>query len=157
MAPAFELLKQQKPYVGTVVTASAQAAPYFENGQVWLAPYWSGRSGWYIEHGYPFDMTVPKEGTISQSAGSIIPVGAPNKKLAFEFLNFRLDPEIQHDFSIGYHVSPGRPDLTGWSADFLAAQITTQEQMDKLIFVDSSVIAQKRREWLLQWQEIMGT
>src|SRR5215475_4982909 len=50
MAPAFELLKRQKPYVGTVVTTSAQAAPYFENGQVWLSPFWSGRSGWYIEH-----------------------------------------------------------------------------------------------------------
>ena len=42
--PAWELLKAQKPYVGTVVTTSAQAAPYFENEQVWIAPYWSARA-----------------------------------------------------------------------------------------------------------------
>ena len=156
MAPAWELLKKQKPYVGTVVTTSAQAAPYFENGQVWLSPYWSARAGWYIEHKYPIEMTVPKEGTIALGGCAAVPVGAANKKLAFEFLNFRLDPEVQHNFCLGYHCSPGRPDLADWPKDFAATQITTQEQMDKLVFVDSAAIGQKRRDWTLQWQEIMG-
>ena len=36
MDPAWALLKGQKPYVGVVVTASAEAAPHFESGEVWL-------------------------------------------------------------------------------------------------------------------------
>jgi putative spermidine/putrescine transport system substrate-binding protein len=156
MEPAFALLKQQKPFVGTVVTSSAQAAPYFENGQVWISPFYSARAGWYSEHGYPIDMTVPKEGTIASGGGSSIPIGAANKKLAFEFLNFRLDPEIQRAFSLGYHCSPGRPDIGDWPKEYVEKQITTAEQMERMTFVDSSVISQKRREWTLTWQEIMG-
>ena len=39
--PAWELLRTQKPWVGVSVMASDAAAPYFENDQVWLAPFWS--------------------------------------------------------------------------------------------------------------------
>ena len=28
---------------------SAEAAPHFENGEVWISPYWSARAGYYIE------------------------------------------------------------------------------------------------------------
>jgi putative spermidine/putrescine transport system substrate-binding protein len=156
MDPAWELLKRQKPYVGTVVTSSAQAAPYFENGQVWIAPYWSARSGYYIAQGYPLGMTVPKEGTIGLANCGAVPVGAANKKLAFEFLNFRLDPEVQHDFNLGYFSSPGRPDIADWPAEFKATQITTEAQMASIDFPDSEMIGKKRREWTLRWQEIMG-
>ena len=38
MDPAWALLKSQKPYVGVVVTTSAEAAPHFESGEVWLSP-----------------------------------------------------------------------------------------------------------------------
>ena len=44
MEPAWQRLKAQKPHVGVVVTGSAEAVPHFENGQVWISPYWSGRS-----------------------------------------------------------------------------------------------------------------
>ena len=35
-------------------------------------------------------------------------------------------------------------------------QITTQEQMDRMIFVDNDLLTRKRRDWTMQWQEIMG-
>ncbi len=156
MAPAWDLLKAQKPYVGTVVTSSAQAAPYFENGQVWIAPYWSARSAYYIAHGYPLGMTIPKEGTIALANCAGVPVGAANKKLAYEFLNFRLDPEVQRNFSLAYHSSPGRPDIGDWPKAFAETQIVTERQMAGVEFPDSAVIGSKRREWTMRWQEIMG-
>jgi putative spermidine/putrescine transport system substrate-binding protein len=156
MDPAWEILKQQKPYVGTVVTTSAQAAPYFENGQVWLAPYWSARAGYYIANGYPLGMTVPNDGTIGLGNCAGVPVGASNKKLAFEFLNFRLDPEVQHNFNLGYFSSPARPDITDWPQEFKETQIVTEEQMARIEFPDSDTIGKKRREWTLRWQEIMA-
>ena len=64
MDPAWARLKAQKPYVGVVVTGSAEAVPHFENGQVWISPYWSARSGYYIDRGLPFEMVIPKEGVI---------------------------------------------------------------------------------------------
>src|SRR4030095_179580 len=53
MDPAWAILKAQKPYVGVVVTTSAEAAPHFESGEVWLSPYWSARAGYYISRGIP--------------------------------------------------------------------------------------------------------
>lgn len=157
MAPAWDLLRAQKPWVGTVVTSSAQAAPYFENGQVWIAPYWSARSVYYRDIGHPIDLTIPKEGTIGLANCAGIPVGARNKRLAYEFLNFRLDKDVQREFSLGYKSSPGRPDITDWPADFASVQITTEDQMRSVEFPDSAEIARRRRDWTLRWQEIMAS
>ena len=110
MEPAWERLRAQKPYVGVMVTGSTEAVPYFENGEVWISPYWSARSGYYIARGLPFDMVVPQEGVIGLFDCAAVPVGAKNKKLAYEFLNFRLEPEVQRAFSLAYFSSPGRGD-----------------------------------------------
>jgi putative spermidine/putrescine transport system substrate-binding protein len=157
IAPAWDVLKDQKPYVGTVVTTSAQAAPYFENEQVWIAPYWSARSAYYEAAGYPIGVMIPKEGTIGLANCAGIPVGATNKKLAYEFLNWRLDRDVQRAFHVAYYSSPGRPDITDWPKEFAETQIVTQKQMDGIDFPDSEVIAAKRREWTMKWQEVMGT
>jgi putative spermidine/putrescine transport system substrate-binding protein len=156
MEPGWERLRAQKPWVGTVVTTSAQAAPYFENGQVWIAPYWSARSVYYRDAGHPIDLVIPKEGTIGLGVGSSVPVGARNKRLAFEFLNFRLEPDVQREFCLAYKASPGRPDITDWPPEFTSAQITTAAQMAAVEFPDSEVIARRRRDWTLRWQEIMA-
>ena len=41
MTGAWDLARSQKPWLGAVWQTSAQAAPYFENDEVWLTPYWS--------------------------------------------------------------------------------------------------------------------
>lgn len=156
MSAAWDLLAKQKPWLGAVLQSSAQAAPYFENDEVWLTPYWSGRSGYYTSKGYPLGFTIPKEGTIGLADVSAIPVGASNKKLAFEFLNFRLDPEAQRDFCLGYFASPGRTDITDWPADFAETQITTQAKMDQLDLPDSANLGKERNAWVLKWKEIMA-
>lgn len=155
--PAWDVLKAQKPYVGTVVTTSAQAAPYFENEQVWIAPYWSARAGFYEAAGYPIGIVIPKEGTIGLANCAAIPIGAKNKKLAYEFLNWRLDRDVQRAFNLAYYSSPGRPDITDWPKVFAETQIVTKRQMDGVDFPDSEVITAKRREWTMKWQEVMGT
>jgi putative spermidine/putrescine transport system substrate-binding protein len=156
MHPAWDLLKAQKPWIGVSVMASDAAAPYFENDQVWLAPFWSARAGYYVAQSYPVDFTIPKEGTIGLANCASVPVGAANKKLAFEFINFRLDRDVQRAFNLAYHSSPGRPDIADWPADFAATQIVTAGKMASVDFPDSAVIGSKRAEWTRQWQEIMS-
>jgi putative spermidine/putrescine transport system substrate-binding protein len=156
MEPAWARLRAQKPYVGVVVTASPEAVPYFENGEVWISPYWSARSGYYISRGLPIDMLVPEEGVIGLFDCAAIPVGAKNKKLAYEFLNFRLEPEVQRAFSLAYFSSPGRGDIADWPAEFVRTQVTTEAQVAMVQFPDSEVIGQRRRDWTVRWQEIMA-
>ena len=114
MDPAWALLKSQKPYVGVVVTTSAEAAPHFESGEVWLSPYWSARAGYYISRGIPYGMVVPKEGVIANIDSASVPIGAKNKKLAYEFINFMLEPATQRAWCLAYFCSPGRGDITDW-------------------------------------------
>jgi putative spermidine/putrescine transport system substrate-binding protein len=156
MEPAWDRLRAQKPYVGVVVTASPEAVPYFENGEVWISPYWSARSGYYISRGLPIDMLAPEEGVIGLFDCAAVPVGAKNKKLAYEFLNFRLEPDIQRAFSLAYFSSPGRGDIADWPGEFARTQITTEAQVARVQFPDSEVIGQRRRDWTLRWQEIMA-
>ena len=156
MEPAWALLKGQKPYVGVVVTASAEAAPHFESGEVWLSPYWSARAGYYISRGIPYGMTVPKEGVIANIDSASVPVGAKNKKLAYEFINFMLEPATQRAWCIAYFCSPGRGDLTDWPKGFVDSQIVTKEQFELVKLPDLDAIGANRRDWTLRWQEIMG-
>jgi putative spermidine/putrescine transport system substrate-binding protein len=85
-----------------------------------------------------------------------VPVGAKNKKLAYEFLNFRLEPEVQRAFSLAYFSGPGRGDIADWPAEFVRTQVTTEAQVAMVQFPDSEVIGQRRRDWTLRWQEIMA-
>jgi putative spermidine/putrescine transport system substrate-binding protein len=156
MEPAWQRLKAQKPYVGVVVTGSAEAVPHFENGQVWISPYWSGRSGYYIDRGLPFEMLIPQEGVIGLFDVACVPVGAKNKKLAYEFLNWRLDREIQRQWALAYFTSPTRRDITDLPPKFAASQIVTEAQMAKTQFPNSDVIGARRKDWTLKWQEIMA-
>jgi putative spermidine/putrescine transport system substrate-binding protein len=156
LSKAWDMLREQKPYIGFVAASSAQAVPYMENEQVWLMPFWSGRALLYAQRGLPFGVTIPKEGTIALANCCAVPIGAANKKLAFEFINFRLNPDIQRAFCVAYQASPGRPDVTGWPEGFVDRQITTEEKMASMVFPDDQMIAQKQREWTLQWQEIMS-
>ena len=81
--------------------------------------------------GYPIGITIPKEGTIGLANCAGVPVGATNKKLAFEFLNFRLDRDVQRDFHLGYFSQPGTARhhrLARRTSP--TTQIVTEEQMD---------------------------
>ena len=157
MDTAWKLLEAQKPYVGLVAASSAQAVPYMENEQVWIMPFWSGRASIYVNRGLPYGMTIPREGTIALGNCSAIPIGAANKKLAFEFLNFRLEPDIQRAFCLAYFASPGRMDIKDWPPEFAVSQITTAEKMNTMIFPDEQLISREQRAWTLRWQEIMGS
>ena len=156
MEPAWALLKAQKPFVGVVVTASAEAAPHFESGEVWLSPYWSARAGYYISRGIPYGMIVPKEGVIANIDSASVPVGAKNKKLAYEFINFMLEPATQRAWCLAYFCSPGRGDLTDWPKGFGDSQIVTNQQFESVKLPDLDAIGTHRRDWTLRWQEIMG-
>jgi putative spermidine/putrescine transport system substrate-binding protein len=156
MEEAWKMLREIKPYIATVAATSAAAVPYLENEQIWIGSFWSARSAYYINRGLPYGVMVPKEGTALNANTSSIPIGASNKKLAFEFLNFRLEPDIQKSFCDEYFASPGRPDIQGWSETFVAQQITSEEKMAKMVGTDDQYLGEAVRDWTLKWQETMA-
>jgi len=160
MDPAWELLARQKPYHGLVVTGSAEAAAMIENGEIWLAPYWSYRAMVDAERGLPvrpvsLEKLVSTNGAFGLAECTAIPIGAANKKLAYEFLNFRLDPEVQKQFSMAQHMGPGRKDVD-LPPEFANQQLATEAKMAEVFWPDNQIVAARRRDWTLKWQEVMG-
>jgi len=101
-------------------------------------------------------MIVPKEGVIANIDASAVPVGATNKKLAYEFINFQLDPAIQRAWCLAYFCSPGRGDIADWPKGFADTQIVTAQQFASVRLPDLEAIGNNRKDWTLKWQEIMG-
>jgi len=95
-------------------------------------------------------------GAIGLGDCAAIPVGARHNRLAFEFPNFRLDPEVRRTFSLGYRSSLGRSDITDWPAEFASVQITTEEQMHQIESQNSETFSRRPREWMLTWRKILG-
>src|SRR5260221_7449840 len=62
MEPAWQRLKAQKPYVGVVVTGSAEAGPQFQNGEGWISPDWNARPGYYSGHRPRLERLIPRAG-----------------------------------------------------------------------------------------------
>ena len=146
-----------RPNVRKYWVTAGDMTQLFQSGEVVMGEGWPLMTNQLRQAKFPAGETIPKEGTIGLANCAGIPVGAKNKKLAYEFLNWRLDRDVQRAFHLGYFSSPGRPDITDWPKEFAETQIVTQKQMDATDFPDSEVIAAKRREWTMKWQEVMGT
>lgn len=157
LEPVWELLAELKPYIGPVLDNSAAGVPYLENEQLTILPYWTSRASYYAARGFPYGVaTKMKEGTIGHAAAGVVAAKSPKKDLAFEFLNFTLEPEPQKAFCEAFFSGPGRPDITGWSPEFAATQVVTQEQMDAVYFPDMEYLATQRRAISERWQDIMA-
>ena len=132
MEPAWALLKAQKPYVGVVVTGSAEAAPHFENGEVWISPYWSARAGYYIGRGLPYGM-VDAEGRRDRpaSTSACVPVGAQEQEARLRVHQLRARPGDAARMGLAYFSSPARGDITDWPKASPRRQIVTKEQFDQ--------------------------
>ena len=86
-----------------------------------------------------------------------VPVGAKNKKLAYEFINFMLDPAIQRAWCLAYFCSPGRGDLTDWPKAFADSQIVTAKQFDSVKLPGPRGDRQQPQGLdAASWQEIMA-
>lgn len=137
-----------------VVESSADMVPYFERQQAWLLPYWDGRAHFYKNRGLPLDFLIPREGTVGLINTLNVPIGAKNKELAFEFINFWLNREMQEKWAQAYTVGTARVDAK-LPADHSKRHVVSIAQMKMLKYPDPLYIGQKRAEWAERWKKIM--
>lgn len=137
-----------------VIESSADMVPYFERQQAWLLPYWDGRAHYYKNQGLPLDFLIPKEGTVGLINTLNVPIGAKNKELAFEFINFWLGKEMQEKWAQAYTVGTARVDVK-LPPEHSRRHVTSIQQMKMLRYPDPLYVGQKRAEWAERWKKIM--
>lgn len=151
LTPGFAALAELAPRTVAIESSSAIMAQFVERDEAWILPYWSGRAQFYKDEGWPVDFLIPEEGTIPLLATLSVPIGAANRELALEFVNFWLEKEQQEAWALAYSVGSARADLE-LPADFAATQITSAEDLAQLILPDQMEIAERRTEWAELWQ-----
>lgn len=153
--PGWDALAELKGRTLAMPTSSAEAVPYMQTGDVWLMPYWDGRASVYKKEGLPYDFLVPSEGSVALVNSLIIPKGAENPELAYEFINFWLEPEVQREWSLGYNVGPTQPGIE-LPEDFQQEHVASTEDLEQLLQPDYEYISQNRPQWTEQWRRIFS-
>ncbi|MFE5855448.1 extracellular solute-binding protein [Streptomyces sp. NPDC056500] len=149
--PGFARIKELAKYALATPQASAGAVPYMEKGTATLFPYLDGRAAIYAKTtGY--DYTVPKESSYASLGSLGVPVGATNKKAAYEFIDYWLSDEVQRRWALAYNVGPAVTGLP-FPADFAAKHITTAEKLEKIKIADPETVTRNRTTWGQQWAE----
>ncbi|WP_159592424.1 ABC transporter substrate-binding protein [Chelativorans xinjiangense] len=149
--PGFEKMVELAPRAIAFEQSSAVLDKYVREGQAWAMPYWSGRAQLMKDDGVPVDYIIPKEGTIPLLATLNVPIGAQNKEAALEFVNFFLEKTSQEAWMDGYKVGSIRSDVEV-SDEIRAKQITSKEDIQKLLLPDPSTIAERLPQWGDKWQ-----
>lgn len=149
--PGFAKMTELAPRAIAFEQSSAVLDKYVREDQAWAMPYWSGRAQLMQDEGVPVDYVIPQEGTIPLLATLNVPVGAEHKDAAFKFVNFFLEKSTQEAWMNGYKVGSIRQDVEV-SDELRAKQITTREDIQKLLLPNLSVTATRLPEWGDKWQ-----
>lgn len=148
----FARLRTLVPNVGYWLRTSAQYIPYLDRGDVWLTPYWNGRTQVLKDQGMPIESVVPKEGTLATTNIWAIPQSAKNKDLAIKFVNFYLNVRQQTAWAEHMFYSPTNKTVVVPPA--VASRIVYgPAQVAKLHLPDAAVVAKERPGWIERWNK----
>ncbi|GLQ12499.1 ABC transporter substrate-binding protein [Devosia yakushimensis] len=149
--PGFSKMVELAPRALAFVETSALMDPYIRDGEAWAMPYYSGRSALMKAEGLPVDFIVPEEGTVPLIATLNVPVNAEHKEAAYRFIDYWLSKTGQESWAQAYQVGTARPDVD-LPAEFRANQLTTREDIQKLILPDLATMATRIPEWSDRWE-----
>ncbi len=88
---AKKLLELQKPLLQAYNSSNFQEV--LASGDAWLVQGWNGQIAKAAQENPNIVFSVPREGTILFIDSFCIPLDAPHKKLAHQFVNYMLEPE----------------------------------------------------------------
>lgn len=147
----FEAVKELMPNVVMLYTQADQLVELFERGEIVIAPWYPDRIGSAADKGVPVAVAYPKEGAVAIQPTVSIPMGAPNKELAMQFIDTLLSPETQKCFAEKKYAGPVNRNVD--LSDKARAVVPFGESFDKMWFPDTEEIAKLRPGWTERWQK----
>lgn len=123
---AFRKLDQIKPHIKVWWTQGNQSQQLMRDGEVDMMVMWNDRASELQQQGYPVEL-VWHGATITTTMWGIAK-GASNRKLAWEFLQFAVQPKPQVDFSKRLYYGPTNPEAFKYISSDVARQLPTYEK-----------------------------
>jgi putative spermidine/putrescine transport system substrate-binding protein len=120
---AFRKLDQIKPHIKVWWTQGNQSQQLLRDGEVDMIVMWNARASELQQQGHPVEL-VWHGATITTTMLGVAK-GAPNRKLAWEFLQFALQAKPQADFANRLYYGPTNPDAFKHISTEVARQMPT--------------------------------
>ena len=149
ITPGFEAIKKLKPNVQMMYTQPDQLIPLFERGDIAIAVWYTDRTGAAASKGVPVAAAYPKEGAIGIVPTVSIPKGSQKKELAEKYISVLLSPEGQLCYAQTQFAGPSNKKVK-LSPD-LAKLLPYGENVERMYFPDTDVLAKKLPEWAERW------
>lgn len=145
-------IRELVPNVGAWLTLSPQYVPYLQREEIWLTPYWNGRSQLLIDQGLPLGAVIPKEGTVGYTNTFAVPKTAKQKELAYQFINFYLEAAQQEAWSRIIYYGPTNRDVK-MPPEYKGRMPMGSEDYAKFRFPDEEHLAKTRGSWVERWNK----
>lgn len=149
--PGFKaMISEVAPNVLAWEPSSGKMTELFQNGDISLAVWGSGRVQALKDTGFPVEFVYPKEGALALmiAACPVVQSDVPQQSQAL--LEYLLTPEVQAMLAAGQGWGP--VNKAAQLSPLVAAKVPYGEaQVGKLIPTDWTVVNEKRGEWTNRW------
>lgn len=144
------MVKEVGPNVLAWEPSPGKLTELFQNGDVTLAVWGSGRVQALKDTGFPVEFVYPKEGALALMVTACPVVQSDVSAQSQAFVQYLLSPEVQVLLA----------DSQGWGPANKAAKLKStiaakvpygDQQVGKLIATDWDVVNEKRSEWTNRW------
>jgi len=104
---AFKKLDQLKPHIKVWWREGNQSQQLIRDGELDMMSIWNGRASELKEAGVPVELVW--NGAVRSTSTWCVLKGAPNRKLAWEFIQFATQPKPQAEFNRRLYYGPTNP------------------------------------------------
>ena len=120
---AFKKLDQIKPHIKVWWREGNQSQQLLRDGEVDMMSMWNARGSELKQQGVPVE--VVWNGAVRSPSTWCVLKGAPNRKLAWEFIQFVSGPKPQAEFSTRLYYGPTNPAAYALIPKDIAVQLPT--------------------------------
>lgn len=130
--------------------SSGKMSELFQNGEIAMSVWGSGRLKSLADTGFPGEFAYPKEGAVNLLIAACPVVGSDVPELSQDFLQFITTPEMQQYFAVQKGWGPVNKN-TELTAEQIGALPVGPERVDTLVNINYTIVNEQRGQWTQQW------
>lgn len=130
--------------------SSGKMSELFQNGEIALSVWGSGRLKSLADTGFPGAFAYPKEGAVNLLIAACPVVGSDVPELAQDFLKFMVSAEMQQYFAVEKGWGPVNMN-TQLTEEQIGALPVGPERVDTLVNIDYTIVNEQRGAWTQKW------
>ncbi len=149
--PGFDLVRKKLvPNVLSWSSSNDQLAQMFQNGEIDIAVWGSGRAVALKNTGFPVEFVYPEEGAVSLRSAVCPVANNSDPELSQALIQYLVSPDVQAQIAEGAGFGPVNKE-TMLTNDVATSVPYGQETVDKMTSVDWTVVNERRADWTNEW------